>query len=122
MPTQTLDEPGLDIVSVVRPEGVIRVRVLGEAFDRLAILASGEVRAGDGATAPAAVAGAIDAVYTQAAVVAAPAALTAVAATGEEPPTEAEYNALLADVTALRTTVAAALVALKGTGKAMASA
>lgn len=35
----------------------------------------------------------------------APAALTAVAATGGESPTEAEYNALLADVTAIRAEV-----------------
>ncbi len=48
----TLDEPGLDIVSVLRPEGVIRVRKLGEAFDRLAILADGTINTGSGSVAP----------------------------------------------------------------------
>lgn len=62
-----------------------------------------------------------DAVVTQAATVAAPAALTATAAAGAAP-TAAEFDALLADVTALRTTVAAILTALKGAGKPMASA
>lgn len=42
----------------------------------------------------------------------APSALTAVAATGGDSPTEAEYNALLVDVTALRTTLAAVVVDL----------
>lgn len=41
---------------------------------------------------------------------AAPSALTAVAATGGDAPTEAEYNALLTDVTALRATLAAVVV------------
>lgn len=67
-------------------------------------------------------AGAADAVYTQAAVVAAPSALTSAAITGGEAPTEAEHNAVQADVAALRTTVAALLVALKGAGKPMAAA
>lgn len=60
-----------------------------------------------------------DAVSTQATVVAAPAALTSAAAVAA--PTQAEYDALRADVAALRTTVANLLVALKGTGKPMAS-
>ncbi len=140
----TLDEPGLDIVSVVRPEGVYRVRVLGEAFDRIAILASGVIKTGDGATAPVAVAGAVDAVYTQAATVAVPLALggtsiitmTSAVITGDEPPTQEEYNLLRADVGHLQDTVSyviqdvaelhskmtAILAALKGTGKPMASA
>lgn len=62
-----------------------------------------------------------DAVYVQAAVVAAPAALTSAAITGGESPTEAEHNALQADVAALRTTVAAILTSLKGSGKPMAA-
>lgn len=63
----------------------------------------------------------------------APAALTSVAITGGESPTEAEHNALLTDITALRTTLAAAvtdlgtmrtklnaaLAALTGSGKPM---
>jgi hypothetical protein len=40
----------------------------------------------------------------------APAALTSAALTGGESPTEAEHNALQADVAALRTTLAAAVV------------
>lgn len=66
----------------------------------------------------------------------APAALTSAAATGGDAPTEAEYNALQADVAALRTTLAQAQVdvaalrtqqaalitALTGTGKSLASA
>lgn len=67
------------------------------------------------------VAGVEDAVITQAAAVAAPAALTSVVAAGANP-TKAEYDALRADVTALRTTVANLLTAIKGTGKPMASA
>lgn len=70
----------------------------------------------------ASAAGAPDAVYTQAAVVAAPSALTSAAITGGESPTEAEHNAVRADVAALHTTVAALLVALKGAGKPMAAA
>lgn len=66
------------------------------------------------------VAGAGDAVSAQAAVVAAPAAVTSVVAAGAAP-TKAEYDALRADVVALRTTVANLLVALKGTGKPMAA-
>jgi hypothetical protein len=62
-----------------------------------------------------------DHVTTQAAMVAAPAALTSVAITGGESPTEAEHNALLVDLAALRTTVANLLVALKGSGKPMSS-
>lgn len=42
----------------------------------------------------------------------APAALTSANATGGDAPTEAEYNALRADVVALRTTLAAAVVDL----------
>lgn len=61
-----------------------------------------------------------DGVTTQAAAVAAPAALTSVVAAGANP-TKAEYDALRADVSALRTTVANLLTALKGTGKPMAS-
>lgn len=60
-----------------------------------------------------------DAVSLQAAVVAAPAALTSAAATGGDAPTEAEYNALRTDVANLRTTLAATLAALKGTDKPM---
>ena len=41
------------------------------------------------------------------------AALTSVAATGGDAPTEAEYNALRADVVALRTTVNALLASLR---------
>jgi len=63
-----------------------------------------------------------DELYDQAGVVAAPAAITSVALTGGTPPTEAQYNALRADVVALRTTLAATLVALKGVGKPIASA
>lgn len=62
-----------------------------------------------------------DEVITQAANVAAPAALTATAAAGANP-TKAEFDALLDDVTALRTKVAAILTALTGSGKPMASA
>jgi hypothetical protein len=58
--------------------------------------------------------------FTQAAVVAAPGALTSAAITGGESPTEAEHNALQADVAALRTTVAAILTSLKA-GSIMAS-
>ena len=61
-----------------------------------------------------------DGVVTQAAVVAAPAALTSAAATGGDAPTEAEYNALRTDVNNLRGTVASLLTALKGVGKPMA--
>lgn len=61
-----------------------------------------------------------DVVSLQAAFVAAPAALTAAAAAGANP-TKAEHDALLADVSALRVTVANLLVALKGSGKPMAS-
>ena len=84
-----------------------------------------------------------DGVVTQAGTVAAPAALTSsapaaltAAAAAGAAPTDAEFDALLADVTALRTTLAAVqadvaalrttlaatLTALKGTGKPMASA
>lgn len=62
-----------------------------------------------------------DAVVNQAAAVAAPPALTATAAAGANP-TKAEFDALLADVTALRTTVANTLAALKVEGGPMASA
>jgi hypothetical protein len=61
-----------------------------------------------------------DAVTSQAVVVAAPAALASAATAGANP-TAAEHDALRADVAALRTTVANLLVALKGTGKPMAS-
>lgn len=44
------------------------------------------------------------------------AALTAVAATGEDAPTEAEYNALLADVTAIRATLLALQNSLQAAG------
>lgn len=107
-------------LSVIAPEGVRRWRQVGDTYDRLALLADGTFLVGSGSAAPTAPAGSVDAVYTQAAVVAAPAALTAVPAVAG--PTKAEYDALLADVTALRTTQAAILVALKGTGKPMASA
>lgn len=60
-----------------------------------------------------------DEVVDQAAVVAAPAALTSVDAAA--PPTAAEFNALRADVVAVRDTLAATLVALKGPGKPMSS-
>lgn len=59
--------------------------------------------------------------FSQAALVAAPAALTSAAITGGESPTEAEHNAVQADVAALRTTVADILTALKA-GAIMASA
>lgn len=52
----------------------------------------------------------------QASVVAAPAALTSAALTGGESPTEAEHNALQADVAALRTTVANVITELKSAG------
>ena len=52
----------------------------------------------------------------QAAVVAAPAALTSAAITGGESPTEAEYNALQADVAALRTKLASVITELKNAG------
>ena len=61
------------------------------------------------------------AVVAQAANVAAAAALTAVAAAGANP-TKAEFDALLADVTALRTKLNAVLTALTGEGKPMAPA
>jgi hypothetical protein len=60
-----------------------------------------------------------DATVVQAANVAAPAALTSAAASGGEPPTEAEFNALRTDVANLRTTVASILTSLKGAGKPM---
>lgn len=63
-----------------------------------------------------------DAVTVQAAVISAPAALTSVAITGGESPTEAEHNAALVDIAALHAKVTALLAALKGTGKPMASA
>jgi hypothetical protein len=82
-----------------------------------------------------------DAVLTQAAVVAAPAALTATAIAAANAATQTgsyvqadvqtiatlanelktDYTALLADVTALRTTVANVLTELKGVGKPMAA-
>lgn len=58
-----------------------------------------------------------DSVYTQGAAVAAAAALTSAQITGGESPTEAEYNALQADVAALRTKVNALIAALTGAGK-----
>jgi hypothetical protein len=61
-----------------------------------------------------------DTVTAQAPVVAAPAALTSAVTVGANP-TAAEHDALRADVAALRITVANLLVALKGTGKPMAS-
>lgn len=64
-------------------------------------------------------AGLDDSVVTQATTVAAPAAITSVVAAGANP-TKAEYDALRADVVALRTTVASILTNLKGTGKPMA--
>ena len=66
------------------------------------------------------VAGVEDSVITQAAVVAAPAALTSAAAAGATP-TKAEFDKVVADLTALRTTVANLLTALKGSGKPMAA-
>ncbi len=51
--------------------------------------------------------------FAQAAVVADAAALTSSAATGGDSPTEAEHNALRADVVALRTTVNALLASLR---------
>lgn len=65
--------------------------------------------------------GKVDGVDIQAVTVAAPAALTSVVAAGANP-TKAEYDALRADVTALRTTLAAVLTALKVPGGPMASA
>lgn len=59
-------------------------------------------------------------VVKMATLVAAPAAITATAAAGSAP-TKTEYDALLADVTALRTTVANLLSALKTAGSAAAS-
>lgn len=56
-------------------------------------------------------------VVKMATLVAAPAALTATAAAGSAP-TKAEFDALLADVTALRTTVDDLLSALKTAGSA----
>lgn len=53
---------------------------------------------------------------TSADTVAAPAAMTQAAITGGESPTEAEFNALRADVVALRATVAALLTSLKAAG------
>lgn len=61
------------------------------------------------------------AVSAQANAVAAPAAMTSAAATGGDAPTEAEYNALRADVVALRTTVANILTELKTAGGPMKS-
>ena len=48
--------------------------------------------------------------------VAAPAAMTQAAITGGESPTEAEFNALRADVAALRGTVATLITNLKAAG------
>ena len=52
MPSPTSDAPGLDVIDVIRPEGVWRVQKKGEVFERLAIKADGTVFAGSGATAP----------------------------------------------------------------------
>lgn len=67
------------------------------------------------------VGGAEDEVVDQAAVVAAPAALTTTQTAGASytATEQAMLNALKADVTALRTTVANLLTALKGAGKPM---
>lgn len=74
---------------------------------------TGVVKIGDGATAfPSLPQGA----GGKAAVVAAPTAMTQAAITGGEAPTEAEFNALRADVAALRTTVANTLIELKAAG------
>lgn len=74
---------------------------------------TGVVKIGDGTTAfPSLPSGA----GGHAAVVAAPAAMTQAAITGGEAPTEAEFNALRADMAALRTTVANTLVELKAAG------
>lgn len=53
---------------------------------------------------------------TQTTAVADAAALTSAAASGGESPTEAEYNALRTDVSALRTKLNAALAALRTAG------
>lgn len=52
----------------------------------------------------------------QASAVAAPAALTSAQLTGGESPTEAEHNALQADVDALRTTLDDVITELKASG------
>lgn len=62
------------------------------------------------------VTGAEDQVLTQGAAVAAPAALTSANAAGSTP-TQAEFNKVVADLVALRTTVAALQANLTGTSK-----
>lgn len=76
-------------------------------------ITTGVVKVGDGTTAFPSLTGGVGGV---AEVVAAPAAMTQAAITGGEDPTEAEFNALRADVAALRTTVANTLVELKDAG------
>lgn len=76
-------------------------------------ITTGDMKIGDGTTAFAALPGGAGGT---AALVAAPAAMTQAAITGGEAPTEAEFNALRADVSALRTTVANTLVELKAAG------
>ena len=76
-------------------------------------LTTGDMKIGDGTTAFASLPGGAGGT---AALVTAPAAMTQAAITGGESPTEAEFNALRADVAALRTTVANTLVELKAAG------
>lgn len=66
----------------------------------------------ENAPGPEDAATAYPAAHANVADVAAPAALTSAQIAGGESPTEAEFNALQADVAALRATVAAAIVAL----------
>lgn len=108
----TVNEDNVEVGGSVYDAGAVVV-VTDETYD--ALVAADRFSDGtltDGAVVPDDDG---DAVYTQSASPGAPAALTAVPAVAA--PTKAEYDALLADVTALRGTVADLITALTGAGK-----
>lgn len=94
--------------------GILVVGTLGEKV--LQAKDTTELPPGVGGTPASAATTTTAGVVKQATTVAAPAAMTATAAAGATP-TKAEYDALLADVTALRTTVANLLAAEKTAGQ-----
>lgn len=91
----------------VRVNGLATVRTVYADVDRRLDVVAGWTQA-----AAVADQGALTASAAGALTASAPAALTSAQLTGGESPTEAEHNALQADVAALRTTLAAAVVDL----------
>lgn len=100
-------------------EVVFSSKTMNDAYDRIQIMGDGRIKTGDGTAAPAVslIPAATASAYTQTYSTAARTVPAAVAAiTGGESPTEAEHNALVADVLALKKVVNAIIDDLQARG------